>query len=235
MVNFITLFQSAQNRDRVSHVRFGDQYRLKATLKSGILLDVEPVFVEGRSPNTVEFPPSQHRLEQIPGIHCPLCLAGTCHCVKLVDEEHDFSLRVLNFFEHRLEPLLELASILGSGDKRSHIERHNSLVLETLRDIAANHTLSQTFNNGGLSDSRFSNQNRVVLGAPGKNLHDASNLFIPTDYGVELPVTRCYRQIAAILFERLIGGFRVRRNDSLTTADLAQSLQQQRAFQASFR
>ena len=37
-------------------------------------------------------------------------------------------LAVGHFLEHRLEPLLELAAVLGAGDQRAHVERDDPLV-----------------------------------------------------------------------------------------------------------
>ena len=40
-----------------------------------------------------------------------------------------------HFLEHRLEPLFELAAVLGAGDQRAHVERDDLLVLEPLRHV----------------------------------------------------------------------------------------------------
>jgi len=63
--------------------------------------------------------------------------------VQLVDEQDDLALRVLDGLEHRLEPLLELAAVLGAGDERAHVEGHDALVLQPLGDVAAHDALGQ--------------------------------------------------------------------------------------------
>ena len=50
--------------------------------------------------------------------------------VKLIDEEDYLALSALHFIKNGLQSLLEFAAELGSGDQRSHVERHHSMVLE---------------------------------------------------------------------------------------------------------
>ena len=46
MMNFVALLQSAQDRDRVLHVRFADEDDLEASLQGGVLLDVLAILIE---------------------------------------------------------------------------------------------------------------------------------------------------------------------------------------------
>src|SRR5205814_757841 len=99
--------------------------------------------VERGGADAVELAASQHRLEEVAGIHRALGLAGADHGVELVDEENDEALRLLHLLEDRLEPLLELAAEFGACDERPHVERDDALVLESLGHIAANDALRE--------------------------------------------------------------------------------------------
>ncbi len=89
-------------------------------------------------------------------------------------------------FKHCLEPFLELAAVLGPGDERPHVERDDLLVLQSFGHVAANDSLGESFDDGGLADAGFADQHRVVLGAPREHLNDAANLLIAADDRVEL-------------------------------------------------
>ncbi len=54
MVNLITFFQTAQNRDRIFDRRLIDQDSLEPPFKRGILFDVFPVFIERRRSDEVQ-------------------------------------------------------------------------------------------------------------------------------------------------------------------------------------
>ena len=62
VINFIALFESAQNRHRVLHGRLCDEHLLEAPLQRGILLDVLPVFVERGRADAVQFSAREHGL-----------------------------------------------------------------------------------------------------------------------------------------------------------------------------
>ena len=91
----------------------------------------------------------------------------------------------LNFFEHGLQPLLELAAELRAGDQRAHVERDDLLVLESFGNVAANDALGEAFDDGGLTDAGFADQYRVVLGAAGENLDHAADLLVAADDRIE--------------------------------------------------
>ena len=70
------------------------------------------------------------------------------------------ALGLLDFLEHGLQTFLEFTLKLRAGDQRTHIERDDALVLQTLRHVAANDPLRQTFGDRGLADARFADQDR---------------------------------------------------------------------------
>ena len=128
----------------------------------------------------------------------------------------------MHFLEHRLEALLELAAELGPGDQRAHVEGDDLLVLQPLGHVAADDALGQPFDDGGLADAGLADQHRVVLGAARQHLDDAADLLVAADDRVELALRGQLRQVAAVLFQRLVGRLRVLRRDALVAAHLLQ-------------
>ena len=116
--------------------------------------------------------------------------------------------------------------ILGAGDQRAHVERDDALVLEPFRHVAADDALRQAFDDGGLADARLADQHRVVLGAAREHLDDAADLLVAADDRIELALRGQLGQVAAVLFQGLVGGFGILRGDALAAADFAQRLHQ---------
>ncbi len=63
----------------------------------------------------------QRRFEHIARIHRPFGLTGSDHGVQLVDKENDLTLLFRQIVEHRFEPLLKVATVLGTGQQRTQI------------------------------------------------------------------------------------------------------------------
>src|SRR5205823_5716522 len=131
------------------------------------------------------------------------------HGVQLVDEADDLSLGLLDLLEDRLQPLLELAAVLRTGDHGTEVECHHSLILQTFGDVAAYDSLGEPFDDGGLADARLADQHRIVLGAPAEHLDDAPDLVVASDDRVELAAPRQVGEIAAVALEGLVGALRI--------------------------
>ena len=140
----------------------------------------------------------------------------------------------LHLLQHGLEPLLELAAVLGAGDQRAHVERDDALVLQPLGHVAAHDALRQALDDGGLADARLADQHRVVLGAPREHLDDAADLLVAADHRVELALRGELGQVAAVPLQRLVGRLGILRRDALVAAHLAQRLHQAVAREAEF-
>ena len=98
-----------------------DDDRLEATLEGAVLLDVLAVLVERGGPDGLDLAARQRRLEHVGGVDRALGGAGADEGVELVEEEHDV-LRLADLLHDRLEPLLELAAILGAGHEGAEVE-----------------------------------------------------------------------------------------------------------------
>ena len=114
--------------------------------------------------------------------------------MKFVDKQNGIA-SASHFVHHRLDPLFELASVLGTGNHHCKIQNHDSLVGQNLGHFAVDDTLREAFDNRSLANARLAQQNRVVLGSSAKNLRSAFNLTFATDNRVQLSLTSQFGQI----------------------------------------
>ncbi len=226
VVDLVALAQAAQDRDRLLDRRLVDEDRLEAALERGVLLDVLAVLVERRRADRVQLAAGEHRLEQVGRVHRALGRAGADDRVQLVDEQDDLAVAVLDLLEDGLEPLLELAPELGPGDERAEVEGDDPLVLEALRDVAADDPLGEALGDGRLADAGLADEDRVVLRPPAEDLDDPADLVVAPDDRVELAGAGLAGQVAAVLLERGVRALRVLRGDSLAAADALERLQE---------
>ena len=156
------------------------------------------------APTQCSSPRGERRLQQVAGVHGALGLAGADDGMQLVDEEDDAPALGLDLGEHGLEPLLELAAVLGAGDQGAHVEREQPLVLEALRHVALDDALRQAFGDGGLADAGLADQDGVVLGAPGEHLDGAPDLLVAADDGVDLAFGGSRREVARVALQGIV-------------------------------
>src|SRR5690606_5626318 len=105
--------------------------------------------------------------------------------------------------EHRFEPFLEFAAVLGTSQQRSHVQRKYTLALERLRYFIVHNALRQPFNNCCLANTRLTDEYWIVLGAALQNLYGATDLVITPDHRVELALTRAFSQISGVFLQCL--------------------------------
>src|SRR6266852_5444048 len=128
--------------------------------------------------------------------------------MELVDEEHHLA-GGANLIEDLLQPLLELAPVLCSGDQWAHVERKHALVHERLGDVTKRDQLSQALGDCSLADACLADQGWVVLGPAAEDLDHALDLGLAPYNRVELMPPREVGQGAAKLAqEREMGMLR---------------------------
>ena len=133
--------------------------------------------------------------------------------MKLVDEGDDLSVGASDLSEDGLEAFLELSAILGACDHRGHVKGDEALVPQGLGDVTGDDALGEPFNDGGLTDARFTDENRVILRASRQDLNDAPDLVVAPDDGIELAFARNLGEIATVLRQGLEGSLGVGRGD----------------------
>ena len=198
VVQFVALLQTTQDGDGVLYRRFVDQHLLEAPLEGCVLLDVLTVFVQGGGPHAVQFAAGEGRFEHVAGIHGPFGLTRSDHGVQLVDEQDDVAFLLGEFVQHGLQPFLELAPELGSGDQRAHVERQDALVLEPLGHLPVEDALGQALDDGRLADAGLADQHRIVLGAALQHLDGPPDFVIAPDNRVELALLGTFRQVDGV-------------------------------------
>ena len=198
VMDLVLLLQAAQDGDGVLDRGLVDQHLLEAALERGVLLDVLAVLVERGRADAVQLAARERRLEHVAGIDGALGLAGTHHRVHLVDEQDDAPFLLGDVLEHRLEPLLELAAVLGAGQQRRHVQHQHALVLERLGNLAVDDALRQAFDDRGLAHPGLADQHRVVLGAPLQDLDRAPDLVVAPDHRVELALAGTLGEIEGV-------------------------------------
>ncbi len=227
VVHLVALLEPAQDADGVLDARLADQHLLEAALQRRVLLDVLAVLVERGGADHPQLAAGEHRLDHVAGVHRALAgRAGADDRVQLVDERDDLAGGVGDLLEHGLEPLLELAAVLGAGHHRAEVERDDPLAAQRLRHVARHDPLGEALDDRGLADAGLADQHRVVLGAPRQHLHHAADLGVAADHRVELALAGPLGEVDAVLLQRLVGALRVGAGHPGRAADLRERLAQ---------
>ena len=224
VVRLVALLEAAQDRDRVLDRRLADVDRLEAALERGVLLDVLLVLVERRGADRAQLAAGEHRLEQVGGVDRALGGARADDRVQLVHEQDDRAPGLLDLLEDGLQPLLELAAVLGAGQQGADVERDHAPVAQRLGNVAVHDPLGQALDDRGLADAGLADQHRVVLGAAGEDLDHAADLVVAPDHGVELALVGLLREVAAEALQRLVLLLRVHVGHAVRAADLLDGL-----------
>jgi hypothetical protein len=186
VVDLVALLEAAQDADRVLHGGLADVHLLEAALERRVLLDVLAVLVERGGADHAQLAAGQHRLDHVAGVHRTLGAAGADDRVQLVDEGDHLAGGVGDLLEHGLQPLLELAAVLGAGEHRGDVERDQALALQALGHVAVGDAAGEALDDRGLADARLADEDRIVLGATAEHLDDAPDLVVAPDDGVDL-------------------------------------------------
>ena len=175
---------------------FADEDGLEAALEGGVLFDEAAVFVEGGGADDLDFAAGEGGLEDVGGVHGALGAAGADEGVEFVDEEDDV-LDAADFFHDGLDALFELAAVLGAGDHEGEVEGDEALAAEELGDFVFGDGLGEAFDDGGLADAGFAEQDGVVLGAAAEDAHDALDFVGAADDGVEFALAGEFGDVAS--------------------------------------
>ena len=210
VVLLVALPDAHQDLDRLLERGLLDHHRLESALEGRVALDVLAVLVEGGGADALQLAAGQWRLEDVGGVDRAFGGARTHEGVQLVDEE-DRIVGVAELLDDLLEPLLELAAILGAGDERADIEGQDALVEQGLRHVAGDDPVGQAFRDGRLADAGLADQGRIVLEAAGQDLDDPLDLLLPADDRIQLARARELGEIDPELVDgrRLAGSLRL--------------------------
>ena len=86
-MSFVLVSDTLEYLDCLFTARLSDENGLETTLKSGILFNVLPVFLDCSCADNLHFAPCKSGLENICGVNRTLCGACTDKGVNLINEE----------------------------------------------------------------------------------------------------------------------------------------------------
>ena len=204
VVHLVALLEAAQDRDGGLHRRLAHLHGLEAALQRGVLLDVLAVLVERGGAHAAQLAAGEHGLEQVGRVHGALGRARADDRVQLVEEQDHLALRLGDLGEDGLEPVLELAPVLGARDQRADVERDHAAVAQRVGDVAGHHPLGEALDDRGLAHAGLADQHGVVLRAPREHLDHAPDLVVAADHRVELALLGRLREVEAEALQRLV-------------------------------
>ncbi len=205
MMCLVPVAQPLEDLHRLGHARLAHHDGLEPSLECRVLLNVLPILIERRRADRLEGATCKRWLDDARGVDRPLGSPCPHERVHLVHKQDDIA-TLGDLFHNLLQPILELTTILRSGNECGKVEGVELLVLDRLRDLISHDRLSETFGDSRLADSGLTNQHRVVLGAAGKDLHHPLDLARPPDDRVELSVLGGTRQVSPELVEHRPAG-----------------------------
>src|SRR6185312_9581699 len=204
VVRLIALLQSAQNGNRVLHIRLAYKHNLETPLQGRVLLNVFAVFVQRGRANRAQLAAGQRRLQHVGGVNRALRRARANQRMQLVNEENDLPVRVLYLFENRLQPVLKLATILCASQHGPKVQGNHLLVAQDLGHVSVNDASRQSLDNRRFAHARLANQHRIILRPPRQHLDHAPNFLVAPDHRIELAPPCQLRQVFRVFLQRLV-------------------------------
>jgi hypothetical protein len=204
VVLLVAVAQTLEDLDGLLRGGLVDDDLLKAALQGGVALQVFAVLLQSRCADGLQLTSGQGGLEDRGRVDRALGRARADEVVQLVDEQDDVA-ALGDLLHHLLQPFLELTAVLGARDQSGEIQRVDLLALEELRHVGVGDPLGQALDDGRLADARLTDEHRIVLRAPGEDLHDPLDLGLTTDDGVQLALGGELGEVAAELVQQLGG------------------------------
>ncbi len=198
---------------------------MKSAFEGCVFFDVLAVLAQRGCADGTQLAARERRLEHIRGVDGAFGCACSDEGVQLVDEENDLAVRLFDVFEDGFEAVFELAAEFRSCQHRAQVERDHALVAQDLGHVTGDDAAGEAFNDGGLADAGFADEDWVVLGAAREDLDDAANLFIAADDGVELAAACQLGHVFRVLFEGLEFCFGILIGHALASANGAEALE----------
>ncbi len=176
---------------------------LKPPRQRPVFLEDAAILLIGGRADALHLARGQHRLDQIRGVHHPAGgRAGADDGVNFIDEQDGVAL-LAQLRQHRLQPLLEIAAILGARHQRAQIQGVHRGVAQHIRHLAVHDHLGQALGDGGLADPGLADEQRVVLAPPTENLNGALDLLAAADQRIDATLPRHFVEVAGEILQRL--------------------------------
>ena len=134
-----------------------------------------------------------------------------------IDEQDDISFLLGEIVEQGFQTLFELTTEFCAGHQRGHVQRQHALAADAFGYFVVHDTLGQALHDGCLAHAGFTDQHRVVLGAPLKNLDTAANFLVAANHRVQLALLGQLGQVYGVFFQRLSVFFGIGVNNLFAT------------------
>ena len=145
----------------------------------------------------------QRGLKDIRRVHGAFCVSGTHDVMHLINDQNDV-LVLRRLIDNILHTALKLTAELGSRNHSGHIQKINGHIQELRRNFTICDLHRKTFSHSRLTDTRFTNQGRVILRTAVEDLNNSLEFLFTTDQTVDLSFFGQTRKIGAVLLEELI-------------------------------
>ncbi len=122
--------------------------------------------------------------------------------MNFIDEQNRARL-LLDFREHRLQALLEIASILGARHQRAHVERIDRGIQQHVGHLVLDDHAGQAFRDRRLADARLAHVQGIVLAPAAQDLDGAFDLELAADQRIDLALARRLVQVGRIFLQRI--------------------------------
>mmetsp|Transcript_6292 Transcript_6292/g.7224 ORF Transcript_6292/g.7224 Transcript_6292/m.7224 type:complete len:351 (+) Transcript_6292:1928-2980(+) len=158
------------------------------------------VLIKSGSTNALKLTTGKGRLEDISSINGSFSSSSTDEGVNLINHKNDV-ISLLDFLHELLQALFELTTVLGTSNQESHVKADNPLAFDGFRNVSGGDHLGKALCNSGLTNTRLTDQARVVLGTTAQNLCDTLDLLGTTHNRVQLGLLCKLCDISSVLFQ----------------------------------
>ena len=165
------------------------------------------ILVESGGAYALKFTTGEGRLENVGCINSPFGGTGTNEGMDLINDKNHIA-GTSNFLHDLLKALFEFAPVFCASHQQTYVQGQDPLVLKDVRHFAHGDALGQAFGDGRLANSRFTDQDRVVLGATTENLDHPLNLVLTPHHRIKFGLGGHLGQVAA----KFIQGWRFGRS-----------------------
>ena len=198
MEYFVTFSQTTKDRNSILHSWLIYHNRLETTFQGGIFLNILTVFIQCGSTDAVKLTTGKHWFQHIAGIHCAIRLTCTYDQMKLINKQDDLTFALFYLFKNRFQTFLKFTTVFGTCYQCTHIQGKNFLILQCFRNISCYNSLCKTFHSGCFTNTRFTDENRIVLGLTGKNTDHIPDLTVTSNDRIQLLASCLFHKIFAI-------------------------------------
>ena len=196
--------QALQDLDRLGDRRLGHVDLLEAPRQRVVLLEDLPVLVVRGRADALQRAGGQRGLQQVRRVErAARRRAGADDRVDLVDEEDRLG-AFGELLQHGLQPLLEIAAILGAGEQRAHVERIHLVFAQQLGHVAFVDAAREALGDRRLAHTGFADEQRIVLAPAAQHLDHALEFVLAADQRIDLAGLGERVQVERVRVERAL-------------------------------